>query len=121
MIETARLAVFADGVYLNDVVQSVSISKESGRNPVEGLDGLIGFSDGNQTATIELKLAVPIGGETYPFDKRHADGAFVAMQVIVGAKAYTGNMKVMDWRAEQSTGEASAISVTLRGEPKENT
>lgn len=121
MIETARLFVVADGVYLNDVAQSVSISKESGRTPVEGLDGLIGFSDGNQATMIELKLAVPIGGETYPFDARLADGAFVAMQIGVGSKAYVGNMKVMDWKAEQSTGEASSITVTLRGEPKANT
>lgn len=120
MIETARLAAFVDGVSLNNVLQSVSLVKESGRQPVETLDGLLGLSEGSKTATVELQLAVPIGGETYAFDERHDDGALVALQLFVGDKSFTANGKVMDWRVEQSVGEATKQTVTIRCEPKKN-
>ena len=84
------------------------------------LEGLLGISEGSKSVTLELTLAVPIGGEEFPFDDRWDTGAITSVQVGQGTKAFIANGKIMDVRTEQSTGEPAKQTVTWRGEPKAN-
>jgi hypothetical protein len=113
----ARLPVFFNQQYLEEVTD-VRVRTDSGQQPVETLEGLVGFTSGSGRVEITISFAIPIGGTEAEFQENCAEGNYVDMQVGVGAKAYAGRGKVTECEFGQGTNAASEGSLTWVGELK---
>lgn len=116
LIDHARLALFVDGTYQVEIT-SLELETDSGQQRVDLLnEGLGGFTPGSGSVTINVGFAIPVGGQDYPWQQKCADGAYVTMQVIVGAEQYSGNGKFMNVRINQSAGANTEGTASWLGE-----
>lgn len=114
----ARLPVFFNSQYLTEVT-SIRVQTESGQQPVETLEGLVGFTEGCGKVTITLKVAVPIGGTEAPFQQICANGGYCTMQIGVGSVSYEGTGKILESDVGQDVNSAADCNISWLGEKKQ--
>lgn len=114
----ARLQIIVDQV-LQIEVTSIQMTTNSGQQRVDLLnEGLAGFTPGSGDVSLQIGFAVPLGGQEYPWQQKCADGAYVAMQVIVGGEQYAGVGKFMDVSINQSVNASVEGTASWLGELK---
>lgn len=114
--EHASLRAFVDGTYLVELT-SITFRTESGQIRVETMEGLAGFTPGSGVCTVELGLAIPIGGQEHGFQQLCAQGAYVAIQIPVGQEgSYAGKGKIMNVELRQSVNASAEQTVSWEGE-----
>lgn len=114
----AKLTVFYNQQYLNQLT-SVTHDTESGQQPVNLLnEGLGGFTPGAGMCKMKLGYAIPIGGTEVPYQQHCATGAYVTLQLGVGAVSYIGTGKIITTSLGQSVNAAAEGSVDWEGELK---
>ena len=116
--EHATLRVFVNQTYLVELT-SITFRTESGQIRVETMEGLAGFTPGSGVCTVALGLAVPIGGQEFPFQQSCADGDLVDIQIPIGQEgSYAGRGKIMDVEFSGSVNANTEESVNWEGELK---
>lgn len=114
----ARLPVFFNGGNITQLT-SVDITFNSGQNKVDLLnEGLGGFTPGSGEVSIRLGVAVPIGGTEYTYLENCVEGAFVDLQLGIGAKAYAGRGKIITSSLRQSVNASVEGTIEWLGEIK---
>jgi hypothetical protein len=95
------------------------MTTNSGQNRVDLLnEGLAGFTPGSGDVSLQIGFAVPKGGQEYPWQQKCATGAYVAMQVIIGAQQYAGVGKFLDVNINQSVNASVEGTANWLGELK---
>lgn len=113
-----RLPVFYNGAAITQLT-SVEATFNSGQNKVDLLnEGLGGFTPGSGEVTIRIGIAMPIGGTEYAYIENTVDGAFVDLQLGLGAKAYAGRGKIMNSSLHQSVNASVEGTIEWLGEFK---
>lgn len=114
----ARLVVIVDQ---NNVLEitSIQMTTNSGQNRVDLLnEGLAGFTPGSGDVSLQIGFAVPKGGQEYPWQQKCASGAYVTMQVIIGAQQYLGLGKFLDVTINQTVNASVEGTANWLGELK---
>jgi len=116
LIDHARLACFVDQTYQVEIT-SISMTTNSGQQRVDLLnEGLGGFTPGSGDVTLRIGFAVPVGGQDYPWQQKCAQGAYVTLQIIVGAEQYSGLGKFLDVEISQSANANTEGTATWLGQ-----
>lgn len=114
----ARLIIIVDSTALIEVT-SIQMTTNSGQNRVDLLnEGLAGFTPGSGDVSLNISFAVPKGGQEYPWQQKCATGAYVTMQVIIGATQYVGLGKFLDVAINQSVNSSVEGTANWLGELK---
>jgi hypothetical protein len=111
----AKLSAYVDSAY-QIFMTSINITGENGEQLVRTFEGLAGFSPGTGVMNVEFGIAIPIGGEDYPFWDKMVERAYVQLQIPVGGKTLLGTGKVTNVGINQDVDAASAESATWTGE-----
>lgn len=113
-----NLSVFYNGNPLTQIT-SISFNTQSGQQRIELLNqGVGGFTPGSGSVEIEVGFVVPIGGTEDTFQEDCSNGAFVTLQIPVGAKDYIGRGKIMEVKISQSTNAVTEGSFSWTGQLK---
>lgn len=118
MIDGAILSMFIDGTFQMKA-SNVSITTNSGQQRLDTLaEGLSGFVPGSGDTSISGTSIVPIGGLEFDWHSAAAKGGYHTIQVVIGAKQYTGIGKFMDATTSQSVNSGTEGSFNWTGQLK---
>jgi sporulation protein YlmC with PRC-barrel domain len=111
----AILSVLIDGTFQGKIT-NVTINTTSGQIVQETIsEGLSGFSPGSGQTTISGTSIVGIGGLEFDWHSASAKGGYHSIQVVIGAKMYTGTGKFMDASTSQSVNAGTESSFNWTG------
>jgi hypothetical protein len=114
----AILTLFIDGLY-QAKASNISITTNSGQVRMDTIaEGLAGFTPGAGDVSISGSSVVHIGGLEFDFHSAAAKGGYHSLQVVIGAKAYTGSGKFMDTTTSQSVNANTESSFNWTGQLK---
>lgn len=110
-----RLACIIDGVF-QVKVQNFSVNGNSGRQAVETLEGLAGFTPGSKTLEVNGTWAVPVGGPEFDFMTAAANGTIHEIQIPIGVKTIISKGVFLTAGFSQSVNAATEHTMTFMGE-----
>jgi hypothetical protein len=117
----AETQVFAEGVYLNDVLQSITLSADSATVAIDTFAGLSGFQNGPGKCTLDLTMVIMKGGPIFPFKSFMVAKKTLTMQVGAGPLSYAGKGRVTKVDlAKTSPDGATTWQVSWMGELKDD-
>lgn len=109
-----KLRLLVDGVH--QLLQSEIQLQIDGQNqPLEVLEGLVGFTNGSGRVTITGTAIVPRGGPEFDYVTAVAERSFHDLQVPLGQKSYIDNGLFDQATLGASTGKGTEISFTWIG------
>ncbi len=115
MQQGQKLRLLVDGVH--QLLQSdIQLQVDGQNQPLEVIEGLVGFTHGPGRVTITGTGVVPRGGPEFDYVDAAARRSFHDLQVPYGTKSYIGNGLFDQATLGASTGKGTEISFTWIGE-----
>jgi hypothetical protein len=114
LFQGLRLHLIIDGI--QQITQTeISADFDSNNQPLETLEGLVGFTPGAKRVTITGSQVVPVGGLEFDFVAASDDQGVHSMQIPIGQKSYIGDGVFSKCTVSQSTGKATEVQFTWVG------
>lgn len=113
--QSANLEMLIDGDILI-TIQDIKVNAESGKNAIDTLRGLSGFSIGSQKLTISGTLFIPAGGMEFNFFNACQVMEEHTIQVGAGDKTLRVTGQIMTSGFGQNTNAAAETDFTFMGE-----
>ena len=119
MQDHLALRLYIDGVYQVKVT-NVQVNGQSGAQPVETLEGLVGKSPGSKRLELTGNWSVGLGGPEADLWKWVAEGSYHDVQIpIGGGKSIISNGWFDTTGISQATNAATELTATFIGELNE--
>lgn len=99
------------------LLTEATVNGQSGRNAIETLEGLAGFSDGPKRLELDIQEAVLLGSTTHlDTIDACAEGVYVDVQVPAGVRSIISRGIWESFTLGQSTGDGTKFSGKFIGE-----